>query len=121
MKKPYPLMFLMCVMVAVGAAGCAQPSVKPPTVKLDDLAKQMGVPTDLLELALRAGYTTEIEGGQPRFCRHEEQTGSMVPILDCEDPAQLRGDLQARQQLVNEVHQQVSQTAIQPRPGGPPK
>lgn len=117
MCKTYKMMLSMCAALVIGAAGCtAQPSVKPPTVKLNDLATQMGVSTDLLELALKAGYTTEIEGGQPRFCRHEEQTGSMVPILDCEDPARLRGDLQARQQFVKEVHQQVSQTAIQPTP-----
>ncbi|MGH8200671.1 MAG: hypothetical protein ACREVO_09955 [Steroidobacteraceae bacterium] len=120
MKRPYPLMFLMCVMVAVGAAGCAQPSVKQPTVKLDALAKQLGVSTAVLELALRAGYTTEIEGDKTLFCRHEEQTGSMVPILNCEDAARLRTDLQARQQFVDDLRQRVSQTAISPRPGGPP-
>src|SRR6185437_7840017 len=101
MKRPYPVMFLMCVMVAVGAAGCAQPSVKRPTVKLDALAKQLGVSTPVLELALRAGYTTEIEGGKTLFCRHDEQTGTMVGRLQCEDAAHLQADLQARQQFVD--------------------
>lgn len=120
MKRPYAVMFLMCVAVAVGAAGCAQPSVKGPTVKLDVLAKQLGVSPRVLALALRAGYTTEIEGGKTLFCRHEEQTGSMIPILQCEDPASLQTDLQERQQILSDLRQKVSQTAIQPTPGGPP-
>jgi len=112
-------MFLMCVTVALGAAGCAQPSVKPPTVRLDTLAKELGVSTAELKLALRAGYTTEIEGGKTLFCRHDEQTGSMIPVLHCEDVAHLQTDLQARQQFVDYLHQRVSQSAIQPTPGGP--
>jgi hypothetical protein len=119
-KNSYPMMFLVCLAVAVGAAGCAQPSVKRPTVTLNAMAKQLGVSTAVLELALRAGYTTEIEGGETRFCRHEEQTGSMVGTLHCEDAAQLQVDLQARQQSVDDLRQRVSQTAISPRPGGPP-
>ncbi|HEY1891569.1 MAG TPA: hypothetical protein VGG63_14245 [Steroidobacteraceae bacterium] len=119
MRKTYPMVLIMCAAIAVGGTGCAQPPVKRPSVKLDALAKQLGVSTSVLELALRAGYTTEIEGGKTLFCRHDEHTGSMVPILDCEDAARLRGDLQTRQQFVNEVHQQVSQTAIQPTPKSP--
>lgn len=119
MKRPYPVMFLMCMIVAVGAAGCAQqPPVKRPTVRLDDLAKQLGVSTAVLELAIRAGYTTEIEGDKTLFCRHDEQTGTMIGALHCEDAARLQIDLQARQQSVDELRQRVSQTAIASRPGG---
>lgn len=118
-KRPYPLMFFTCVMVAVGSAGCAaRPSVKRPTVKLDVVAKQLGVSPSLLELALRAGYTTEIEGGKTLFCRHDEQTGSMIGTLQCEDAARLQSDLQARQQFVDDLRQRVPQTAIASRPGG---
>ena len=121
MKRPYALMFLMCVMVALGAAGCAtQPSVKPPTVKLDDLAKQMGVSTSTLELAIRAGYTTEVEGGKALFCRHDEQTGTMIGKLQCEDAEHLQTDLQARQQMVDDMRERVPQTAVGSRPGGSP-
>lgn len=118
MRKHYPMMILMCAAVAVGGAGCAQPSVKGPTITVDALAKQLGVSSALLTVALRAGYTTEIEGGETRFCRHEEPTGSMVPILRCEDASRLQIDLQARQQFVDDVRQRVGQTAISSRPGG---
>lgn len=114
MKGPHAPMFLLCVTVALGAAGCAQPSVKPPTVQLDTLAKQLGVSTVELKLALRAGYTTEIEGGKTLFCRHDEQTGSMIPVLQCEDVARLRTDLQARQDFVNDLQQRVSQSERRP-------
>ncbi|HEV2268777.1 MAG TPA: hypothetical protein VGR92_04910 [Steroidobacteraceae bacterium] len=120
MNKSYPTM-LLCVAVAVAAAGCAtQPSPKPPTITLAALAKQLGVSPALLEVALKAGYNPEIEGGKTVFCRHDEQTGTMVGRLQCEDPERLQIDLQARQQFVDALHQQVSQTAISPRPGGPP-
>ena len=119
MKRPYAVMFLMCVMVAVGAAGCAsQPRVKLPTVKMDDLAKQLGVSTAVLEVALRAGYTTEVEGGKALFCRHDEQTGTMIGKLQCEDAAHLQTDLQARQQMVDDMRQRVPQTMTGSRPGG---
>jgi hypothetical protein len=117
-KRPYLLRFLMCVTVAVAAAGCAQPSVKPPTVKLDALAKQLGVSTEVLETALRAGYTTEIEGGKTLFCRHDDQTGTMIGRLQCEDASRLQTDLQARQQIVHDLRQRVPQTAIGSRPSG---
>ena len=113
------MMFLMCVMVAAGAAGCAQPSVKLPTVKMEALAKQLGVPTAVLEAALKAGYTTEVEGTKTLFCRHDEQTGTMIGRLHCEDAAHLQSDLQAHQQFVDAIHQQVQQSAITPRPGAP--
>jgi hypothetical protein len=119
-RKPYPLMFLVCVTVAVGAAGCAQPSVKPPTVKMDVLAKQLGISTAELELALRAGYTTEIEGSKTLVCSHGEQTGSMIPVLHCEDPARLQSDLQARQQFIDYLRDRVSQSGSRPGVGGPP-
>lgn len=113
------MMFLMCVMVASGAAGCAtQPSVQRPTVKLDALAKQLGVSTSVLELAIRAGYTTEIEGGKTLFCRHDEQTGTMIGKLECEDAAHLQTDLQARQQMVDDMRQRVPQTMTGSHPGG---
>jgi len=120
MNRPYAVMFLTCVAVAIGMAGCSQPPVKRPTVKLEVLAKQLGVSPRLLALAIRAGYTTEIQGGKTLFCRHDEQTGSMIPVLQCEDPASLRTDLQERQQILSDVRQKVSQTAIQPTPLGPP-
>jgi hypothetical protein len=120
MKSPYAVILLTGVAVALGAAGCAQPSVKPPTVKLEVVAKQLGVSPQLLATALRAGYTTEIEGGKTLFCRHDEQTGSMIPKLQCEDPASLRTDLQERQQILSDFREKVAQTAIQPTPGGPP-
>ena len=119
MKRPYPVMFLMCVTVAVGAAGCAQqPPVERPTVKMDALAKQLGVSTSVLELALRAGYTTEIEGGKTLFCRHDEQTGTMIGKLQCEDAARLQADLQANQQSLDEMRERLPQTAVGSRPGG---
>jgi hypothetical protein len=118
-KKTYPMMSLVCLAVAVGAAGCAaQPSVKRPTVTMDAMAKQLGVSTAVLEAALRAGYTTEIEGDKTLFCRHDEQTGSMIGKLQCEDAARLQTDLQARQQAVNDLRQEVSQKAVVGRPGG---
>jgi hypothetical protein len=119
-KKPYPLMFLMCVTVAVGAAGCAaQPSVKPPTVRIDVLAKQLGISTAELELALRSGYTTEVQGSKTFLCTHDEQTGSMIPVLECEEPARLASDLQARQQVVEELRERVTQSAMRPTVSGP--
>lgn len=93
MKRLHVLKFLMCVAVVIGLSGCAQPSVKRPTVQLDVLAKQLGISTAVLELALRAGYTTEVEGNKTLLCRHDDQTGSMIPVLKCEDPARLRSDL----------------------------
>lgn len=120
-KKTYQRMFLVCLAVAVGAAGCAaQPSVKRPTVKLDDLAKQLGVSTTVLQLAIRAGYTTEVEGDKTLFCRHDEQTGTMIGKLQCEDAARLQTDLQARQQSVDDLRQRVPQTMTGSRPGGAP-
>lgn len=120
MNKSYPPL-LLCVSVAVAAAGCAtQPSPKPPTITLAALAKQLGVSPALLEVALKAGYNPEIEGGKTVFCRHEEQMGSLVPARTCEDPERLQIDLQARQQFVDDLRQRVPQTAISPRPGGPP-
>src|SRR5579872_64581 len=118
MKRPYAVTFLMCVTIAAGAAGCAQQPVKKSTIQLDALAKQLGVSTEVLETALRAGYTTEIEGGKTRFCRHDELTGSMIGRLECEDADHLQADLEARQRSVDDLRRQVSQTAIQPRPGG---
>jgi hypothetical protein len=117
-KKTYPRMLLVGLAVAIGAAGCAsQPSVQRPTVKLDDLAKQLGVSTATLELALRAGYTTEIEGGKTLFCRRDEQTGTMIGKLQCEDAAHLQTDLQARQKMVDDMRQRVPQTITGSRPG----
>ena len=119
MRKLYPMMILMCAAVAVGAAGCAQPSVKGPTITMDALAKQLGVSSALLTGALRAGYSPEIRGGKTVFCSHEEHTGSLVPVRTCEDPAQLQIDLETRQQFVDDVHQRVQQTVDTKRPGPP--
>ena len=121
MLKTYPMMLLVCAAVAVGGTGCAtQPSVKAPTVTVDALAKQLGVSSALLAAALRAGYNPETHDGKTVFCRHEEQTGSMVPTSTCEDPARLQVDLEARQQFVQDVHQRVLQTPDTQRPGGTP-
>jgi hypothetical protein len=117
-KRLNLLKFLICVTVALAAAGCAQPSVKPPTVRLDELAKQLGVSTEMLESALRAGYTTEIEGGKTLFCRHDEQTGTMIGRLQCEDAGHLQTDLLARQQSIDDMRLRVPQTAVGSRPGG---
>ena len=117
MPKIRPMLLLVCAAVAVGGAGCTQPSVKPPTITLDALAKQLGVSSTVLALALRSGYNPEIEDGKTVFCLHGEQTGSMVPTRSCVDAARLQIELQTRQQFVDDVHGRVQQSVDTPRPG----
>ena len=118
MRKTHSMMLLVSMAIAIGGAGCAQPSVKPPTITLDALAKKLGVSSALLELALRAGYNPETEDGKTVFCRLGEQTGSMVPTRCCEDVTRLQIDLQTRQQFVNDVQERVQRSVDTQRPGG---
>ena len=65
MRKTYPMMILMCAAVAAGGAGCAQPSVKGPTVTV----VVIGATSGCIERFARgqpfgAGFTAEIEGGK---------------------------------------------------------
>lgn len=120
MLKTYPMTLLMCAAVALGGTGCTQPSVKGPTITMDALAKQLGVSGSLLQAALRAGYSPEIQRGKTMFCRHEEHIGTLVPTRSCEDPERLQVDLETRQQFVDDLHRQVDVSVDTQRPSPAP-